>query len=340
MVSRARAGATRASRCRRACCNRALPVADMLRAPFVSARRIVGALLLASSAPAGALGAQASVVVSPTGAVRTIGEAMRNARPGARIVVQAGIYREPTIVVDSPGDDRRGTWCRARWRERAPDHDGAGRRRHHARPRAPSASARVTSRIAPRSRCRTRPIVSSRTTASRMPSSASTSHASTGAASLAIVLHAQQGQGVRVRQRHPPLDVATTSRSRRTRSRATATGSTSSSSHESDVRDNVSESNLRYGMHFMYSDDCRYVRQHVPQERRRRGGHVHEARGDDGQPVRGQLGKRVVRAAAQGDPRARASREPLRSEHHRTSRSTARRDFARSGISSPRTAGR
>ena len=29
--------------------------------------------------------------------------------------------------------------------------------------------------------------------------------------------------------------------------------------HESDVRDNVSEKNLRYGMHFMYSDDCRYV---------------------------------------------------------------------------------
>jgi nitrous oxidase accessory protein len=29
--------------------------------------------------------------------------------------------------------------------------------------------------------------------------------------------------------------------------------------HESDVHDNVSQGNLRYGMHFMYSDDCRYV---------------------------------------------------------------------------------
>lgn len=29
--------------------------------------------------------------------------------------------------------------------------------------------------------------------------------------------------------------------------------------HDSDVRDNVSERNLRYGLHFMYSDDCSYV---------------------------------------------------------------------------------
>jgi len=29
--------------------------------------------------------------------------------------------------------------------------------------------------------------------------------------------------------------------------------------HESDVRGNTSERNLRYGLHFMYSDDCRYL---------------------------------------------------------------------------------
>jgi len=29
--------------------------------------------------------------------------------------------------------------------------------------------------------------------------------------------------------------------------------------HDTDVRDNVSTGNLRYGLHFMYSDDCRYV---------------------------------------------------------------------------------
>jgi nitrous oxidase accessory protein len=30
--------------------------------------------------------------------------------------------------------------------------------------------------------------------------------------------------------------------------------------HDSDIRDNVSKDNLRYGLHFMYSDDCRYVK--------------------------------------------------------------------------------
>lgn len=29
--------------------------------------------------------------------------------------------------------------------------------------------------------------------------------------------------------------------------------------HDSDIRGNLSENNLRYGLHFMYSDDCRYV---------------------------------------------------------------------------------
>lgn len=29
--------------------------------------------------------------------------------------------------------------------------------------------------------------------------------------------------------------------------------------HDTDIRDNVSRDNLRYGLHFMYSDDCRYV---------------------------------------------------------------------------------
>jgi len=30
--------------------------------------------------------------------------------------------------------------------------------------------------------------------------------------------------------------------------------------HDSDIRDNLSSDNLRYGLHFMYSDDCRYLR--------------------------------------------------------------------------------
>jgi len=30
--------------------------------------------------------------------------------------------------------------------------------------------------------------------------------------------------------------------------------------HDSDIRGNLSKDNLRYGLHFMYSDDCRYLR--------------------------------------------------------------------------------
>jgi len=52
---------------------------------------------------AGTLGAQRSeriVVVSPEGAVHTVAAGIRSARDGDRIVVRPGTYREPTIVVD------------------------------------------------------------------------------------------------------------------------------------------------------------------------------------------------------------------------------------------------
>ncbi len=42
------------------------------------------------------------VVVSPEGPVRTITEALARAGAGERIVVKAGTYREPTLVVDKP----------------------------------------------------------------------------------------------------------------------------------------------------------------------------------------------------------------------------------------------
>lgn len=56
-------------------------------------------LALASSVSAGA---QATITVSPLGPVRTLTAAIKAARPHSRIVVKAGVYREPTIVVDKP----------------------------------------------------------------------------------------------------------------------------------------------------------------------------------------------------------------------------------------------
>lgn len=52
-------------------------------------------------APApGPRAADTLVVVDPDGPVRTLAEAVRRAAPGARIVVRPGVYREPTVEVD------------------------------------------------------------------------------------------------------------------------------------------------------------------------------------------------------------------------------------------------
>jgi nitrous oxidase accessory protein len=67
--------------------------------------RRVGALAIAivvvTSWRAAAEGA-AEVIVSPSGPVRTIGAALRLVRPGGRVVVTAGTYREQELVVDRP----------------------------------------------------------------------------------------------------------------------------------------------------------------------------------------------------------------------------------------------
>jgi len=43
-----------------------------------------------------------AITVSPDGEVRTVADAVSRARAGGKIVVRRGVYREPTIVVDKP----------------------------------------------------------------------------------------------------------------------------------------------------------------------------------------------------------------------------------------------
>jgi nitrous oxidase accessory protein len=62
-------------------------------------RGVLLVLLLAFASPAAA---QQTVIVSPGGPVRTVREAVRQVRRGGRIVITAGVYREPTINVDKP----------------------------------------------------------------------------------------------------------------------------------------------------------------------------------------------------------------------------------------------
>ena len=57
------------------------------------------ALLLCAGRPTTAV-AQQTIEVSPTGPVRSIGAAIGRAAPGAHIIVHPGVYREPMIVVD------------------------------------------------------------------------------------------------------------------------------------------------------------------------------------------------------------------------------------------------
>jgi nitrous oxidase accessory protein len=45
---------------------------------------------------------RSQIVVDPEGSVRTLHQALRSAAPHARILVRSGTYREPTIVVDRP----------------------------------------------------------------------------------------------------------------------------------------------------------------------------------------------------------------------------------------------
>jgi len=58
------------------------------------------ALFALQAAALGAQQARRTIVVSPASAISTVGEGIRRARDGDRILVRAGTYREPTIVVD------------------------------------------------------------------------------------------------------------------------------------------------------------------------------------------------------------------------------------------------
>ena len=75
------------------------------RLRLASVALLLGAPMPGVLAPATA-GAQrhapGDVVVSPDGEVRTLAEGVRLARPGGRVLVLAGTYREPTVVVDKP----------------------------------------------------------------------------------------------------------------------------------------------------------------------------------------------------------------------------------------------
>ena len=64
---------------------------------------LVGLAVAAPTASAQRTGVVPSLEVSPTGAIRRSTDALQQAAPGTRIVVRAGVYAEPTIRVTRPG---------------------------------------------------------------------------------------------------------------------------------------------------------------------------------------------------------------------------------------------
>ena len=221
----------------------------------VAFRLALAALVVGTPAT---LAAQAEVIVSPTGTVRTIGDAVRAAPAGARIIVRAGVYREPTIVI---------TRSVTIIGERGAIVDG-----ENARQIMTVQADDVTIRSLELRRV-------------------GTSHVQDRAAIKVQDATNCVIEDNRIDDAFFGIYLARVDRCRISRNRLRAEKGRESTSgngihlwtsnhvtiehneitghrdgiylefvHETDVRDNVSAGNLRYGMHFMYSDDCRYDR--------------------------------------------------------------------------------
>jgi len=203
------------------------------------------------------LEAQSDVIVSPSGTIRTLTQALQLAPPGARVVVKAGVYREPTIVVQhpvtivgEPGAVLESDQGRQILTVQADDVTVRGLELRHV------ATSFVEDRAAIRVQDATNCVIENNTIedaffgiylarVDRCRLTGNRLHASKGRESAS-------GNGIHLwTSNHITIEGNEITGHR--------DGIYLEFVHESDVRGNVSEGNLRYGMHFMYSDDCRYV---------------------------------------------------------------------------------
>ena len=217
------------------------------------------ALALLACGPTRLAGQQlAEVHVSPTGEVRTIASALRLARDGGRVVIEAGTYREPTILVTrsveivgngSPVIDGEGT--HALFIISADDVTVRGL--HLANVGSSYVEDRAAIRVQAVRNCA---IVDNRFTGAFFGVYLANVD---GCRIEHNVLRASNrtettsGNGIHLwSSRNVTIagnDVA-----------GFRDGVYFEFVHDTEVRDNLSEGNLRYGLHFMYSDDCRYLR--------------------------------------------------------------------------------
>ena len=223
--------------------------------PRASVFGLAGAMALLSGSAM--VQAQSDVIVSPSGTIRTLTQALRVAAPGARVVVKAGVYREPTIVVQrpvtivgEPGTVLESDQGHQILTVQADDVTVRGLELRHI------ATSYVEDRAAIRVQDAANCVIENNTIedgffgiylarVDRCRVTDNRLHASKARESAS-------GNGIHLwTSNHITVE--------RNEITGHRDGIYLEFVHESDVRGNVSEGNLRYGMHFMYSDDCRYV---------------------------------------------------------------------------------
>ena len=203
------------------------------------------------------LDAQATTVVSPSGSVRTVSEGVRLTAAGGRIIVKAGVYREPTIMVDrqvtivgEPGAILDGGAAQTIITVTADDVTIRGLELRNV------ATSYVEDRAAIHVQDASNCVIEgnriddaffgiylARVTSCRVANN--TLHARKGKESAS-------GNGIHLwTSNHVTIEANEITGHR--------DGIYLEFVHQSTVRGNRSEGNLRYGMHFMYSDDCRYI---------------------------------------------------------------------------------
>ena len=202
--------------------------------------------------------AQATITVAPDGPVRTIAAALQMVAPGGRIVVQRGVYREPTITVarpvtitGQPGATLDGQGARQIMTVTADDVTITGLHFEHVG--TSFVEDRAALKVIRAHRCVIADnriddamfgIYLAEVTDCRVERNVL--HAST-------VGEAASGNGIHLWSSRR-ITIAGT------RISGHRDGIYFEFVHDSDIHDNLSERNLRYGLHFMYSDDCRYRR--------------------------------------------------------------------------------
>jgi nitrous oxidase accessory protein len=223
---------------------------------MITMRRLVSALVLAL-APA-TVAAQPTISVSPSGPVRTIAAALNAAPPNASVVVKAGVYREPTIVVSrpvqiigEPGAIIDGENARQLITVRADDVTIRGLTLRNV----------GTSYVEDRAAIKVVGARGCTITDNRLELAFFGIYLAgvDGCRIERNVLQARQaseegsGNGIHLWSSRGIVIADNVVRGHRD-------GIYFEFVHESEVRGNTSEENLRYGLHFMYSDSCRYLR--------------------------------------------------------------------------------